>query len=138
MGLDMYLYGVKYNYHSRYDDEKWSDGEPKRSYQILEEVIYWRKANQIHYWFVKNVQDGDDDCAMYYVSLDNLNELKEICEKILDNNELANELLPTRSGFFFGSTDYDEFYFNDIKYTLDNLNELLKKDYDWYIYESSW
>ena len=42
---------------------------------IKAEIGYWRKANQIHYesghqihaWFVKNVQDGEDDCGEYDV-----------------------------------------------------------------------
>ena len=28
-----------------------------------EEVGYWRKANAIHGWFVRNVQNGKDDCG---------------------------------------------------------------------------
>ncbi len=27
---------------------------------IREEVLYWRKANAIHQWFVENVQGGED------------------------------------------------------------------------------
>lgn len=132
MGLDMFLYGVEY--HSKYNEE-----ENEKSYYILTEEIYWRKSNQIHEWFVKNAQRGIDNCAMYYVSKESLLQLKEICEKILEDNNLASSLLPTRSGFFFGSTEYDEWYFEDIKYTAEKLNELLKKDkYDWFKYQSSW
>jgi len=36
---------------------------------------YWRKANQIHNWFVDNVQGGDDDCREYGVSIEHLKEL---------------------------------------------------------------
>ena len=31
------------------------------------EVGRWRKANQIHNWFVQNVQYGEDDCRKYEV-----------------------------------------------------------------------
>jgi hypothetical protein len=37
---------------------------------------------------------------------------------------LAEELLPTRSGFFFGGTDYDYWYYTDLIRTAD----LLKKE----------
>ncbi len=53
--------------------------------------------------------------------------------------KLASELLPTTSGFFFGSTDYDEFYFDDIKGTAEKLRALLKEDGEGsYYYSSSW
>jgi hypothetical protein len=49
---------------------------------------------------------------------------------VLENPKKAHELLPTRAGFFFGSTDYDEWYFKDVedvrkqfKKLLDGFNE---------------
>lgn len=133
MGLDMFLYGVEY--HSEYDEEEDND----KSYYVMTEEIYWRKANQIHRWFVENVQHNIDNCAMYYVSKMSLCELKELCEKVLEDKELANELLPVGKGFFFGSVEYDEWYFKDLEYTVEKLDELLKNEkYDFYKYQSSW
>lgn len=37
-------------------------------YSISEQVAYWRKANQIHRWFVNIVQGGEDDCNPYEVT----------------------------------------------------------------------
>jgi hypothetical protein len=37
----------------------------------------------------------------------------------------AQELLPTTDGFFFGSTDYDEYYYKDIKQTIVELEKIL-------------
>ena len=105
------------------------------------EAIYWRKANAIHKWFVDNVQDGVDDCRSYYVSRDNLRNLLEVCETVLKDNSRVEELLPSQSGFFFGGTDYDEWYFNDLLYTRDKIDELLSKpDFDKFDfqYQSSW
>lgn len=141
MGLDMYLYGVKNYYYLNYPKkEYWSDGEEKKSYKISTEEIYWRKSNQIHNWFVEYIQQGVDDCKCYYVSKDDLKELKNKCEMVLRNPKLANQILPTTSGCFFGSTNYDGDYFYDIRYTLKHLERLLKDEdkYDWYEYESSW
>ena len=61
--------------------------------------------------------------------------------KIIDNTELADQLLPTTSGFFFGNTDYNEYYYNDIKSTIEQLTEVLDDvDFNEYhvIYQSSW
>jgi hypothetical protein len=148
MGLDMYL--SRKTYISRFRDEKWDiqirlNGKsthikPDRISYIEEEFGYWRKANGIHKWFVQNVQDGKDDCGSYYVSREKFEELKNLCEKVLENPEKASELLPTGSGFFFGSTDYDEYYLQDVKYTLKLCQEVLEcnlGDGSFY-YSSSW
>ena len=79
---------------------------------IVEEVAYWRKANAIHKWFVDNVQSGKDDCDSYEVSREQLVKLLGDCEQVKAHNELAEELLPTQSGFFFGSIEYDKWYFS--------------------------
>ena len=106
------------------------------------ELGYWRKANTIHKWFVENVQDGEDDCKEYYVEFEELMELKKLCEEVLNNNKLAKELLPTQGGFFFGGTEYDEFYFSDLKQTLEIIEKIEKLEkvnsYVSYYYTSSW
>ena len=42
-----------------------------------------------------------------------------------DDIALAQRLLPTCSGFFYGSTDYDEWYFSDVKEVLEWVNGVL-------------
>lgn len=134
------------------DIRLFSDDQPK-VYKKLEspwlsfEVGYWRKANQIHHWFVENVQDGEDDCKEYRVTYDQLRQLHDLCEQILkEPNEkkrlkLAKDLLPTQEGFFFGTTDYDEYYFEELKDTVEILENLFKEEdaeeAD-YVYSSSW
>ena len=102
--------------------------------------ISWRKANQIHSWFVKNVQDGEDNCREYGVSVDQLKELYDSVCKVLANHDLSEELLPTRDGFFFGGTDYDEYYYKDLEFTKTELEKLFAADKDNfdYSYRSSW
>lgn len=120
MGLDQYLYGKKNNIG------------------IEVEIGYWRKSNHIHKWFVDNIQDGIDNCASYTVSKEQLIELKEVCQQVLDNKELAEELLPTQNGFFFGSTEYGEYYFEELKDTIEIIDKALSLDYDYFVYHSSW
>lgn len=65
--------------------------------------------------------------------------------KVIVNPEIAKELLPTASGFFFGGTNYDEWYMKDIDNTINVIEKLMTekepgKDYingDIY-YHSSW
>lgn len=148
MGLDMYLTKQVYvgaNYEHRKvtgritlkTHDKPIKVKLKRVSYIVEEVMYWRKANAIHQWFVDHVQDGNDDCGTYYVSAEKLQSLIDTCKQVLKNPELAETLLPTQSGFFFGSTNYDEWYFDDLKATVKELDGKLDESAD-YEYHSSW
>lgn len=61
--------------------------------------------------------------------------------KYIEDSSVAEELLPTVGGFFFGSTDYDEYYINDIKNTIDIIAKVLETtDFDTQMvyYVSSW
>lgn len=152
MGLDMYLYKKNYIWSGDWvkpEDKqevivkKGNDVDdkikPERVRYVVEEVGYWRKANQIHQWFVENVQQGEDDCGSYYVSREHLEELLGICKKIKEDNSLAEQLLPTQSGFFFGGTEYTEWYFQDIDNTIEIVEECLSDDSaDTFEYHSSW
>jgi len=102
-------------------------------------AAYWRKSNQIHKWFVDNVQGGEDDCGNYYVSKDKLKELRETCRQALFAKDPS--LLPPQAGFFFGSYDIDEWYWEDIKRTIKKLDRLFElPDFDQlsFYYTSSW
>lgn len=149
------------------------DNEKNYPHKNIEAMVcYWRKANQIHNWFVENVQDGVDDCGTYEITEDQLNQLLEICNNVLAHSELisgtvnngytfkngkqvpifqegqiiadssyAAAYLPCASGFFFGSTEYDQWYYNDVKFTKEKLEEILKEtDFENEIvfYSSSW
>lgn len=107
--------------------------------EISYTCAYWRKANQIHNWFVENVQGGVDDCGEYEVTQDQMRELINLCKKVLKrrDNETSGELLPTQSGFFFGSTEYDDWYYSDIQDTIDQLEPLLNSS-STFFYHSSW
>ena len=120
----------------------WDNGKEWPHESISDQVGYWRKANAIHSWFVDNVQDGEDDCEYHRpVTKDDLEILFELCREVLIDHSKANELLPYRQGFFFGSYEYDEWYFKDIQHTADLCKELIDTfDFDHYdlYYRSSW
>jgi hypothetical protein len=147
MGLDMYLSAKRYMWHGE-DTLKESVGsafpdlpEGVKPKEVTFEVGYWRKANAIHKWFVENVQNGKDDCGDYWVPEEKIDELLDICKQVRDNHELAEKLLPTQSGFFFGSTHYDEYYHEDIINTIEILERAkvmnTKPGYE-IEYHSSW
>lgn len=156
MGLDMNLYKKTYvkNWDHMNESQKHQitvkqNGKvvphikPERITYIIEEVGYWRKANAIHKWFVNNVQSGEDDCKEHHVKESQLVELLNLCKQIKKNRDLANELLPTQGGFFFGSTNYDDWYFSDIDSTIKIIESVLsEKDGDYhssdFYYRSSW
>tara|TARA_R110002074_G_scaffold353971_1_gene525755 strand:- start:222 stop:596 length:375 start_codon:yes stop_codon:yes gene_type:complete len=124
MGLDMYLSKkVKYKRKNHVD-----------------EVMYWRKENAIHAWFVKNVQDGKDECQESSVSVESLTKLANLCEQAV--KEKNPDLLPTQGGFFFGSTDYDEYYYQSLEETSKVIREELNSNSSLgrteYFYQSSW
>ena len=152
MGLDMYLEARRFMW--AFDDGSGRDADTVRKIRealpelgdmrpnyVTAEAAYWRKANAIHAWFVQNVQDGEDDCGHYHVSREKLEELASVCNRVLEDPSKADELLPTQSGFFFGSTDYDEWYRRNLEYTRDRLRALLDdpqlKGWE-FQYHSSW
>ena len=151
MGLDMYL-------EAEYYVSEYFEGGPevikdlekldlnarlggKKIKKLAVGVGYWRKANAIHKWFVDNCQGGLDECQRSFVSKDKLKKLLDTVNQVLENPELANELLPTGSGFFFGSTEYAEYYIQDLNLTKTIIEDIFNiPEFDnWEIYyQSSW
>lgn len=161
MGLDMYLMKRTYvrNFDSMPPEERntvtvtgpeSTHIQPDRISAIVERVMYWRKANAIHAWFVRMTQNGRDECQESDVTRDQLVTLTELCETLLAEYAAdpvaatvsAKRLLPTQDGFFFGSTDYDEGYWADVCDTATDLRTLLNTTPDvWtvsFTYYASW
>jgi hypothetical protein len=111
------------------------------AYLVRACAVYWRKANAVHEWFVREIQDGVDECQISRpVHPEELADLLSRCRQVLETPLLAAQLLPSVSGFFFGSTDYDEWYISDLEMTVRRLLEV----YETYPkplvlrYQSSW
>jgi hypothetical protein len=169
MGLDQYLEARKYV--SKFDYPQGLGSQtPSEEYANLSEfapagfdrysdfggiqvsfpIGYWRKANAIHGWFVRECQGGEDNCQSYYVPREKLQQLADACDHVLkvpagvSMEDAAADvgLLPTR-GFFFGSYEMDEWYIQDLKTTIEIVNHALslfpEDNYDWsFYYSSSW
>jgi len=164
MGLDMYLEARKYVLLSDFVQEN-GDFVKKTIQQgadVLElsglstvtsdeafgvtvstTAIYWRKTNAIHKWFVDTLAKGVDECQQIYVPREKLLALRDTVDMVVrsKNDAVAKEYLPTESGFFFGSTEYDEWYWHDMEYTLKELSRVLAvtegQSVD-FVYQASW
>jgi hypothetical protein len=102
------------------------------------EVGYWRKANAIHKWFVDNTQNGEDNCQESDVSIEQILVLYNLCKKVIKNPEKHRELLPTQKGFFFGNTEFTDYYLEYVKYTKKILKKCLNNPLEKYQYQASW
>jgi hypothetical protein len=153
MGLDQYLYAKKYTSESEVFNTKEQFNELKDALGDASKFLYknfpsisvemkvgqWRKSNHIHEYFVINCQGGEDDCRESFVDREKLGELLYLCKQVIADHSKANELLPTSEGFFFGSTDYDEWYFQDLADTVEILETCLAMEDCWdFYYQSSW
>jgi len=148
MGLDMYLFANRHVWNfdegvgARLSSEVGKILGLSNDIQLVQlrfEIGYWRKANHIHRWFVKNIQQDKDDCGFYDVYEHNLLSLKNDCEKVLADRDLASKILPTQAGFFFGSKDYDEWYYNSLKDTIEIIDRALELGNQFlFQYHSSW
>jgi hypothetical protein len=148
--------------------ELYSPIKRERVSSIVEEVGYWRKFNALHSWFVENTQDGEDKCQESYVGKDQMEELlstlkqvkefldtspkkktqvkvgyskgKEVFEEIevVENTDLLDELLPTTGGPFFGRTEYDEYYIEQVEETIELIEGLLLEEGGDFYYQASW
>jgi hypothetical protein len=181
MGLDMYL--SKKTYVKQWDhrepkdqftvtvkkgDKTYSNIKPERVSYVIEELMYWRKANQIHGWFCNNTEEKISD-IQYYVTKNDLEVLLETCKTVLKiiedspmitkqvvggwkngeeymvdvkeyDNELLKDLLPPTDGFFFGSDVIDDYYKENVIDTINFLEQELPNcdEYDEFEYRASW
>lgn len=169
MGLDMYLskktYVKRWEHQDKKDQftvtvkrgtKKFDKIKPERVSYIVEEIMYWRKANQIHGWFCNNTEEISDN-VKYYVNHENLVELVNTCKKVLellekspkkkvqveagwrngesyyedvevyDVNDEITDLLPPTQGFFFGSYEIDEWYKEQVEETVRFLEPVVNE-----------
>ena len=123
------------------------------------QIGYWRKFNALHNYIVKHYANGEDNCQEIYIGAEDIEEMLDICKRIHEDlktcpklikedenykyeiydSKLAEELLPPKSGFFFGSLEIDEWYKKDIEYTIELFEKVLKIGDEYQlIYGASW
>lgn len=119
MGLDMYMHCNDREFVHEVQDKEW---RARRS-----QIMYWRKANAIHRWFTEEAEycEGFVNGGEIEVTISDIERLHCVCREVLEDHDKAPKLLPTESGFFWGSLEYDEYYFENIRYTHDTLGRIL-------------
>lgn len=94
----------------------------------FEPLAIWRKNNAMHHYICANIaKDYEINCKNIRMSKPQLKDLYLRTNKVLDSTdiELAKLILPTMDGFFFGNTDYNEIYFEQIKQANQDLKKVL-------------
>ena len=159
MGLDMYLTAKRYLSSHREEDSEISQkvnemigvkSDPEKRFagsslvvkEVSVDAMYWRKANAIHGWFVEKCQGGEDECQQSYVPREKLVELRDLCKDILENPDAErDEDLEPMQGPFFGTYEKDEWYWDDLKRTVEGITNALESlpedQYEFY-YQASW
>ena len=177
MGLDMYL--TKKTYVQVWEHHKpeerfevvvkkggvtYPNIKPEKVKYVEEEVMYWRKFNALHGWFVNECGDGKDECQEMYVSEDKLKEILNLLKQvkmILDNSKIVTKVLtdwnneeyevsvydcdkelfdlfPPTEGFFFGSTEIVESFKEDVERSITIFEESVNDNSGDYYYQASW
>lgn len=112
MGLDLYFYTQS------------KPGAKLGEQMPMEVVAYFRKFNALLKWVdthVKEVENLKD----VILGKDDLQKLLDTLDVINDKN--CHELFATTQGFFFGSTEYDEWYWQDINDLKTVIQKLLNE-----------
>jgi hypothetical protein len=71
----------------------------------------------------------------YTIGEDEEKKYNYVDGQTIEDSSVAEELLPTQSGFFFGGTDYDEYYLKDILDTIEILKPEIEAVYENGMYE---
>ena len=97
----------------------------------FEFLAYFRKVNFLFEFFSGSL---NEDETTVVITRGEMEELIEKCEFVLNNRDKASEILPTCDGFFFGSLDYDDYYFESVAKVLLSFQVILENYSDDYLY----
>ena len=104
MGLDIYFSRIK---------------------KTSNDLVYLRKVNFLVGFVEEKTQHYISNLRGIEFTKEMAEELKDRCERVLANHGLAQILLPTTKGCFFGNYEYNDIYFEEVKGVLDELNNTI-------------
>ena len=140
MGLDMFLYKVKReevaywrkaNAIHGWFERKYGGIENCADYPVTKEDLEELRSLCEHVFAETKIAPGKVKNGERYN--DKTNKWEPIYEdgKVILNPEVAEELLPSQAGFFFGSTEYDQYYLEDLENTIEQIDNILQTtDFD--------
>ena len=142
MGLDMYIYrknrGEEVAYWRKANAVlKWLERhlqteeiENCREYYIPKEMLEDLKADCLKVLSKPELEYKEIKVKKYNFEKKDYVEGTEMA-KVLKDSSIAEELMPTESGFFFGPTLYDEWYLESLKNTVSQIDNILETtDFD--------
>lgn len=120
------------------------DGKPASA--DAEEIFYWRKFNALHGFIVDTFAGGVDECQTIEIGKDGVAKIVSALKKTARMLNAKHGFDPTKlpikpvGGFFFGSTEIDDYYKRNIKEAFEMFSELLVSlsDDETVFYEASW
>lgn len=136
MGLDINVTKiaksmVKTNTNSWEGYEKLIDELNDIDCENFEFLAYFRKVNFLYEFFSGSLNEYDTTTI---ITKEEMETLIDNCEFVLNNRDKASEILPTCDGFFFGSLDYDDYYFESVAKVLLSFQVILENYSDDYLY----
>ena len=99
-------------------------------YYKIKKIGYFRKVNFLIPFFESQLGDKIENLCKVKIDKEDAEELLRRCSAVLDDHSKAEELLPTQEGFFFGNTDYDDYYFMDVERVRDYVKDTLLPEFD--------
>lgn len=100
--------------------QEWSGEIPIMEYKS------WRKVPSIHSYFLNRIHERTN----YYfnkITVDDLLQLKSLIIQAFDHKddeEKLEELFPMEGGVFYGSVEYDDYFWENMESTLETLTEM--------------
>lgn len=88
------------------------------------EDAYFRKANFLFAYFENKGTMLEDRFSI--VTKEDVEDIIKRCEYVLEDHNVADAELPTRAGFFFGSTEHDKWYYKQVENCHEQMKEYLK------------
>lgn len=149
MGLDQYIYISKENltddYYEHLGEAVYENDELQyyNDSNVLTEIGYFRKSNWLHGYFDRLCEErtghGIEDCEYFVFSKHDLHTLLEIARDVIatDSIAYAEDWLPPQSGFFFGSTAIDDYYFEDLQDFVNTMEQWEDSD-EQFVYYAWW
>ena len=104
-----------------------------------EQLADFRKINFVMGWLCRTFETNPEEVNLkpILLSKEKLNDLIDKTETIInaksnsdDWKEIAKSTLPIYEGFFFGSYEYDDYYYGRIRFVHNSLKNIINTEQD--------
>ena len=78
-----------------------------------EEFASFRKVNALQGYMERNY--NVENTIFFPLTIEIIEEIIQVVNEVINDPSLAESNFPTCSGFFYGSLEYDEYYYSSLK-----------------------